>query len=181
MRIYTRTGDTGATGLIGGSRVRKNSARIAAIGDVDELNAYVGSIRAGDLDPDLDEVLKEVQNRLFDIGAELATPAQKECEIEIGHADIEALEASIDLLQAELPPLTEFILPGGTVTASHLHIARAVCRRAERSAAAMADSEEHALGPMAYLNRLSDWLFVAARTANHRRNVSDIAWSKRKP
>ena len=181
MRIYTRTGDTGATGLIGGSRVRKNSARIAAIGDVDELNAWLGRIRSGDVDADLDLLLSEIQNRLFDIGAELATPPQKECEIEISHADIEALEVAIDALTAELPPLTQFILPGGTSTAAELHIARAVCRRAERSAAAMADSEEHALGPMAYLNRLSDWLFVAARTVNHRRNVPDIAWTKRKP
>ena len=181
MRIYTRTGDTGATGLIGGSRVRKNSARIAAIGDVDELNACLGRIRSGDVDADLDLLLSEIQNRLFDIGAELATPPQKECEIEVSHADIEALEVAIDALTAELPPLAQFILPGGTPTAAEFHIARAVCRRAERSAAAMADSEEHALGPMAYLNRLSDWLFVAARTVNHRRNVPDIAWTKRKP
>jgi cob(I)alamin adenosyltransferase len=179
MRIYTRTGDTGATGLIGGSRVRKNSARIGAIGDVDELNAHIGRIRAAGVDADLDAIFANIQNRLFDIGAELATPPQKEPEIEIGHSDIEALEEGIDALTAELPPLTQFILPGGTVAASEIHVARAVCRRAERSVAGLADSEEHALGPMAYLNRLSDWLFVAARTVNHRQNVSDIVWLKR--
>ncbi|MFQ3586751.1 MAG: cob(I)yrinic acid a,c-diamide adenosyltransferase [Fimbriimonadaceae bacterium] len=178
MRIYTKTGDAGETGLIGGGRVAKHSLRITAIGEVDELNAAVGVARVHARESVLDETLGTIQNKLFDLGAELATPAgSRWAEDRIHDSDVESLEKSIDDMTAELPELKNFILPGGTVLAAQLHFARSVCRRAERAVLRAAEEEELRPQLLQYMNRLSDWLFVAARTANARAGVEDVKWS----
>ncbi len=166
MKIYTRTGDAGQTGLIGGARVAKDSLRMAAIGDVDELNAALGLVQLGD--SILTEEVLQIQCRLFDLGAELAGGANT-----IAVQDVEALEASIDRQTQSMPPLRAFILPGGCPAAGALHLARTVCRRAERSVLSAKNVQPVSL---AYLNRLSDWLFVTARTANSLASVSDVEW-----
>lgn len=173
MRLYTRTGDGGTTGLIGGSRVSKNDAIIAAVGDLDELNTVVGMTRAVGVDPELDEVLNWIQSILFDCGAEaaLGTP------VDLTSA-IERLEKSIDEHTQVLPVLTSFILPGGSVGASALHHARAVCRRAERSVVELSHNISVREEFLAYLNRLSDWFFSAARYENYKRGVEEVLWSR---
>jgi cob(I)alamin adenosyltransferase len=178
MKIYTKTGDTGMTGLAGGRRLSKTEARIAAIGAVDELNAALGlCVSLGQAERFKPELL-EVQSRLFDLGAELASPDEGRKEFRsLSESHVEALEASLDRHSDELPPLRRFILPGGTLLAAQLHMARTVCRRAERETLALANAEPvRGVIPM-YLNRLSDWLFVLARTANHTSNVEDIEWN----
>jgi cob(I)alamin adenosyltransferase len=182
-RIYTRTGDAGDTGLATGERVRKFDARVSAYGDVDEANACLGLVRlhtAGDLH--LDPILARVQNELFDLGADLATPEREGRELgweplRITAAQVERLEADIDALNAEIAPLTSFVLPAGTAAASALHLARTVCRRAERSAVRLADdpAEQVSTNALKYLNRLSDLLFVMARHANGRGEL-DVLW-----
>lgn len=172
MRIYTKTGDSGTTGLVGGARVSKSDSRIAAIGDVDELNALIGVARTHG--SELDTELQRIQNWLFDLGAELATPAESKFANEtiVGeHARV--LEESIDSMNEILSPLKNFILPGGTPVAASLHHARTVCRRAERSVIAFGDVRPEL---NRFLNRLSDWLFVAARFENRVRG--DVLWSK---
>ena len=168
-KIYTRTGDDGTTGLVDGSRLKKFAARLGAIGDVDELNSALGAVIA-ELNPaDPRAVtLGRIQNDLFDLGADLATPSEGDftpspMELRIVAAQVTALEDAIDGLNENLAPLTSFILPGGSRAAAAMHMARSICRRAERSAVYAADGE--ALNPLAlqYLNRLSDYLFVAAR------------------
>jgi cob(I)alamin adenosyltransferase len=188
-RIYTRTGDSGETSLFGGQRVAKDHLRLEAFGTLDELNAFLGSARTHRLDTDLDELLQSIQNTLFDLGAELATPAPDAMQrgrvqiSQIGTERTGLLEQSIDQLEAELAPLTRFILPGGTPAASALHVARTVCRRAERRCIALSQAEEsEGRAPvngaiLAYLNRLSDLLFVMARVANRRAGVDDVAWT----
>lgn len=164
-RIYTKTGDTGTTGLVTGPRVRKDSARIAAIGDVDEANSILGLARIGTADGE-DEMLARIQNDLFDLGADLATPGELDGALRIVADQVARLEAEIDSMNEELKPLTSFILPGGRTAAAWLFLARAVVRRAERLAVALAAAEPvnpHALG---YLNRLSDHLFVLGRHVN---------------
>lgn len=181
MKIYTRTGDDGTTGLVGGGRVAKTDPRIEAIGTVDELNSWIGLCRSAGLSSDLDAVLAEVQARLFDIGAELATPASSRfTNAALTDNDVLRLEKSMDLQNEELPPLHAFVLPGGTEAAARLHGARSVCRKAERSVLAFRErcTIRNVIGE--FLNRLSDWLFVAARTANARMNVEDVTWSARK-
>ena len=178
-RIYTRTGDKGQTQLASGERVDKFDPRVAAYGSVDETNACLGLARvplAGD--PVLEAILARAQNDLFDLGADLATTASREGALRIVEAQVQRLEREIDLLNGELAPLNSFILPGGSAAAAALHLARTVCRRAEREAVALARSPGAEVGAPAlkYLNRLSDLLFVAARWAN-RKGEADVLWT----
>ena len=179
VKIYTKTGDRGETSLFGGPRVRKSDPRVEAYGDVDELNAAVGAARALVEDPEIDGELGKIQAELFCVGAELATPHGAKARSAIPPVE-EAwagrLEAAIDAWDGELPALTRFVLPGGTRTAALLHLARCVCRRAERRVVALAGEAEVAPAALAYLNRLSDFLFVAARIANHRARRIETAW-----
>lgn len=182
MKIYTRTGDAGDTGLFGGGRVSKTHPRVVAYGEVDELNAALGLAVAALADAALAERLAVLQRRLFDVGADLATPpgvAASEWVTRVPEAWVTALEAEIDGFEAELAPLATFIVPGGTPGAAALHLARTVCRRSERAVVAAGESGED-LGPTVarYLNRLSDWLFVAARVANARAGVPDAEWRR---
>jgi cob(I)alamin adenosyltransferase len=166
MKIYTRTGDLGETGLFGGPRVGKDMARIEAFGTVDELNAVLGVVRAETLPDDVDQVLERIQRELFDLGAELASPDPvKQGTRKIDRGNVSALEAQIDRFQESLQPLDKFILPGGNRAAALLHLARTVCRRAERRLVTLVrhSQEEISLPLLAYLNRLSDLLFVFAR------------------
>jgi len=165
-RIYTRGGDAGETSLGDGSRVPKTDTRLEAYGTVDELNAWVGVVLAGDAPPEIRAVLERVQNELFDVGADLAVPAEVEGRLRVEQSQVDRLEADCDRFNAELPELRSFVLPGGTTTASLLHVARTICRRAERETHRA--SGEHELGPLVpvYLNRLSDLLFILARAAN---------------
>lgn len=176
MKIYTRTGDSGETGLFGGQRVPKDSLRVHAYGTADECNAAVGLARASGIDPELDAMLAQVQNQLFVVGADLATPGESASIPRVSEADVAFLEQAIDDLEATLDPLRQFILPGGTPAAAQLHVARTVCRRAERWAVSLA--QEEPVGPqvLVYLNRLSDLLFVAARAANARAGTPDVPW-----
>ncbi len=179
MKIYTRTGDRGSTGLIGGARIEKNSLRIRAIGDVDELNASLGIARAERPAAEIDADLEWIQNRLFDIGAELAAPVQSEFKYRsVNEACTARLERSIDSQTVALSPLTNFILPGGARPAAALHFSRCVCRRAERTLLDLHDQEPVRDEVRIFINRLSDWLFVAARTCNAAANVMDVAWTK---
>ena len=185
MKIYTKAGDTGETGLFGGARVSKDDARVEAYGTVDELNCALGMARAAlGRDKGIDPLLARLQGELFDLGAELATPPERlattlgaRIPLATG-ARTEALERDIDRLELELEPLTSFILPGGAPTAAALHVARGVCRRAERRTVALAGMDGDAVRPEAlrYLNRLSDLLFVLARYANRRAGVPDAPW-----
>jgi cob(I)alamin adenosyltransferase len=165
-RIYTRGGDRGETSLGDGTRVPKLDCRIAAFGTVDELNSHVGLALAGELPDEMRDVLTRVQNELFDLGADFSVPFGVADRLRISGAQIDALEADCDRFNAELSELKSFVLPGGTEAAARLHVARAVCRRTEREA--LAAAEEVDLNPLAlvYLNRLSDLLFILARTAN---------------
>ena len=166
-RIYTRAGDAGETSLGDGSRVPKTDLRIEAYGTVDELNSLVGLALASDLPAEFRPWLEQVQNDLFDLGADLSVPLEDERErLRMTLGQVERLEELCDLVNEELAPLKSFILPGGTEAAARLHVARAVCRRAERRSVALA--EEHEVNPaaLAYLNRLSDLLFILARAAN---------------
>jgi cob(I)alamin adenosyltransferase len=181
MKIYTKTGDSGQTGLFGGPRVSKCDLRIEAYGEVDELNAVLGLARTGSLSSEIDALLAHVQHELFAVGAELATPdPNKHNTALIGQLHIAALEQAIDHFEANLQPLTQFILPGGTPGAAALHVARTVCRRAERRVVALAEQPEETISPrlIIYLNRLSDLLFVLARVANASAGVPDVAWVK---
>lgn len=181
MSIYTKTGDSGETSLFGGGRVSKDHPRVAAYGDVDELNAAIGLAAAGTESSPEGALLEEVQRDLFSIGAILASPAPDRVARTLSKADfgndrIARLEQAIDTLTEELPPLTAFILPGGTSRAATLHLARTVCRRAERSVVALARSEPVPETLFGYLNRLSDLLFMLARAANHRAGRADQPW-----
>ena len=165
-RIYTRGGDAGETSLGDGSRVSKTDARLEAFGTVDELNAWIGVVLTGDVPPELRAVLERVQNELFDVGADLSVPGEVEGRLRVEQSQVDRLEQDCDRFNAELPELRSFILPGGTATASALHVARTICRRAERET--QRASSEYPLGPLVsvYLNRLSDLLFILARAAN---------------
>ena len=173
-KIYTRTGDKGTAGLVDGSRVSKASDRMGAIGEVDEANAALGLAIAA-LDGDMAEQLRLIQNELFDLGADIATPAEVEGALRIIPQQVERLEHDIDAMNAELQPLQSFILPGGSTEVAALHLARTVVRRAERAAVALAESEPVNPHALAYLNRLSDHLFVAARSIAARQG-GDILW-----
>jgi len=177
MKIYTRTGDTGETSLFGGKRVRKDDVRIEAYGTVDELNSFLGVARANWPSSSLDGQFHAIQSDLFDIGAHLASPGTSRFAGPEA-ARITALEQTIDAMEAELEPLKTFILPGGSLTAAHLHVARTVCRRAERLVVALRDEDEATNASITYLNRLSDFLFVAARYANRQQGVADVPWTR---
>jgi cob(I)alamin adenosyltransferase len=167
-RIYTRAGDAGETSLGDGSRVPKTDPRIEAYGTVDELNSFLGLALAGGLSEEFRPWLEQVQNDLFDLGADLSVPLadDRRERLRVTKPQVERLEELCDLVNARLEPLRSFVLPGGTEAASRLHVARAVCRRAERRAAALAQAEDVNPAALAYLNRLSDLLFVLARAAN---------------
>ncbi|WP_232629319.1 cob(I)yrinic acid a,c-diamide adenosyltransferase [Methylobacterium sp. Leaf118] len=182
-RIYTRTGDGGTTGLANGERRSKADLRVEAYGTVDETNACIGLARqhAATDEPALDAMLARIQNDLFDLGADLATPPSDKPlgyePLRVVAAQVERLEAEIDALNAPIPPLKSFVLPGGAPTAAALHLARTVCRRAERLVVALSAHEGEAISAEAlqYLNRLSDFLFVASRAAN-RNGADDVLW-----
>jgi cob(I)alamin adenosyltransferase len=166
-RIYTRAGDAGETSLGDGSRVAKTDLRIEAYGTVDELNSVVGFALAGELPAEFRPWLEQVQNDLFDLGADLSVPLEDERErLRVAPGQVERLEELCDLVNEELEPLKSFVLPGGTEAAARLHVARAVCRRAERRSVALAEAHDVNPAALAYLNRLSDLLFILARAAN---------------
>jgi cob(I)alamin adenosyltransferase len=178
VKLYTRTGDAGETSLFDGTRVRKDDARVEAYGDVDELNAWIGLARAADPQGSLDAVLVQIQRDIFALGAQLADPADRIASrltrASLSDADVGRLEQLIDELEAELPPLRRFILAGGTTAAAAIHVARTVCRRAERRMVALEPGVEPVL--LRYVNRLSDLLFVLARSLNHRAGVPETEW-----
>lgn len=181
MKIYTRTGDGGDTALFDGSRVPKSDMRVAAYGDVDELNAWLGLVRAEGIDPQLGDMLEQIQRDLFAIGGHLATPDPEKVRAALAKAElseerVRVMEEAIDAADAELPPLRAFVLPGGTHGAAALHVARTVCRRAERSVVGLARNAEVPALFIVYLNRLSDLLFTLARLANHREGRHDVTW-----
>ncbi len=179
MKIYTRTGDDGDTGLFDGTRVSKSDPRVAAYGDVDELNAWLGFVRASSGDHDVTTMLEQIQRDLFGLGARLADPAKRIAErvtkAAVSSGDVARLEEWIDRLESELPPLRRFILAGGSPAGAALHVARTVCRRAERSIVALgSDAIEPEL--LVYINRLSDLLFVMARAVNRRMAAPELEW-----
>jgi cob(I)alamin adenosyltransferase len=181
MKLYTKTGDDGTTGLFGGGRVPKASARVEAYGTVDETNATIGVARATGLDPGIDVVLARVQEDLFTLGAELACVPGREAKLPapaLADADVARLEAAIDVADASCPPLTNFVLPGGSPQAAALHVARTVCRRAERAVLSLEDAPARAQ-LVVYLNRLSDLLFALARQSNVVAGVPDVPWAPR--
>ncbi len=181
LKIYTKTGDKGDTGLFGGQRVRKDHIRVETYGTVDELNAALGVARALEPPQQIDGLLATLQSLLFELGAELATPPDKKKRPNgVGEPDIKLMEEAIDRAEAELPPLKSFILPGGHPVAAALHQARGVCRRAERLCVTLrAEEPETAETAVVFLNRLSDLLFVYARYANHLAGTPDVAWQAR--
>jgi cob(I)alamin adenosyltransferase len=179
VKIYTKTGDDGLTGLLGPGRFRKSDPRIEAYGSVDELNAVIGVALASDPESDPDGWLAQVQNDLFAVGAALADPnPEGKFHNAIKTDQIARLERGIDAMEEGLPPLSQFILPGGTSSASRIHLARTVCRRAERNVVGLAqvDGEHVPVNVLIYLNRLSDFLFVLARDVNARAGVDDVPW-----
>jgi cob(I)alamin adenosyltransferase len=183
FKIYTKTGDLGRTSLIGGTKVAKSHLRIESYGGVDELNSYIGLINDLLAHPDLSIILREVQDRLFTIGSSLACDPDKDSSLKIPDlkvSDVELLEKEIDRMNEVLPEMRSFILPGGHPTISHIHIARCVCRRAERNCVNL-QSHDSFVEPLVlqYINRLSDYLFVLARYAGHLLQVQDIPWKPR--
>ena len=180
MKIYTKTGDSGLTGLFAGPRVRKDDSRIEAYGAVDELNAFLGLARSAGAPPEIESCLGRVQNELFAVGAELATPEpEQHGTAMIGPDHARALEAAIDGLESTLPPLKQFVLPAGAPAAAHLHVARGICRRAERRVVTLADGDSARFqNVLVYLNRLGDYLFVAARAANQAAGAVEVPWQK---
>jgi cob(I)alamin adenosyltransferase len=186
VKIYTKRGDRGETSLLGNVAVAKDSPRVVAYGEVDELNASLGVVRAlatGDSDGELDAILAGLQATLFEVGAELATPpgVTSKASLPIGDAEVALLESIIDRLQGELEPQKHFVLPGGTPAAALLHQARTVCRRAERTVVSLAAVEAVSSAVVVFLNRLSDLLFVMARIANARAGAGDVPWIARRP
>lgn len=176
VKIYTKTGDAGETGLVGGVRIRKTDIRIHAIGDVDELNAWIGLLRVAAAG-EFDSQFQSIQNALFELGAELASPGESRFET-LDDQHIKELEKSMDTMSSKLPELRNFVLPGGSEPAARAHVARAMCRRAERSVLALHESAHIRSEARIYLNRLADWLFVAARTLNQSLNVPDVNWKR---
>lgn len=177
MKIYTKKGDEGQTSLFGGQKVEKNNERIEAYGTVDELNSAVGLARSSHADKEVADTLKLLQNQLFVLGADLATPPDSKAKIErISEAEVKELERLIDTMDEQLPSLKNFILPGGTAAAGAIHLARTICRRAERRSVELYRSDEISADIPKYLNRLSDLLFVLARYENHKSGINDEAW-----
>lgn len=189
MKVYTKTGDKGTTALFGGTRVPKDHIRIESYGTVDELNSYIGLIRDQEINTHYKEILIEIQDRLFTVGAILATPPEKEVmkngelrlqKLGIVESDIELLENEIDAMEDSLPQMTHFVLPGGHTTVSYCHIARCVCRRAERLSVHLSHNEPVAPIAIKYLNRLSDYLFVLARKLTFDLKAEEVQWIPRK-
>ncbi len=180
MKIYTKTGDKGLTSLFGGKRVSKDDARIETCGTVDELNSLIGVVRSMKVPGRVDKILETVQNDLFVLGADLASPQRRgkrgSFVPRIGQEDVHHLEKTIDEIEPQLRPLRKFILPGGTLIAAHLHLARAVCRRAERLAVRLKRREVVGAQVIPYLNRLSDLLFILARWENMKSGVGEAPW-----
>ncbi len=179
VKIYTKTGDDGTTGLFGGGRVKKTDPRVEAYGTVDELNSVLGLARSSSLDAWIDGELLRIQSELFVLGAELACVPGKESKMAMSlltSEDSAALERAIDRAEEKLPPLKTFVLPGGSAQAAHLHAARTICRRAERAVLSLEDVRSELI---IYLNRLSDLLFMLARYENHARSVEDVPWAPR--
>lgn len=181
MKIYTKTGDKGMTSLIGGSRVSKADLKIDAYGTVDELNAWIGVLCSQDINKNRGNLLKEIQDRLFTLGADLAAePAQTNKKIpDLFESDIELLETHMDEMSKIIPPLRHFVLPGGHQSVSFAHVARTVCRRAERLVIELAAQEDLNLLVIKYLNRLSDYLFVLSRMMTHELGTEEIIWKPR--
>jgi cob(I)alamin adenosyltransferase len=184
VKIYTKRGDRGETDLLGGARVSKDHARVAAYGAVDELNAQLGAAAAATRHADLRGLVQAIQERLFEMGAYLASPdpalRAKSGIAEPAAGDVTSLETQIDALEGELEPLRRFVLPGGHEAAAAFHVARTVCRRAEREAVALHRAEPLGAAVLTYLNRLSDLLFVLARVENRRAGIADVEWSPRR-
>jgi cob(I)alamin adenosyltransferase len=189
MKVYTKTGDKGTTALFGGTRVPKDHIRIESYGTVDELNSHIGLIRDQELSVHYKDILIEIQDRLFTVGAILATPPEKEVmkngelrlkKLGITETDVELLEKEIDSMEDSLPQMTHFILPGGHTTVSYCHIARCVCRRAERLAVHLSHNEPVDEMAIKYLNRLSDYLFVLARKLSNDLKADEVKWIPRK-
>ena len=189
MKIYTKTGDKGTTALFGGTRVAKHHIRIESYGTVDELNSHIGLIRDQEMDPHAHEILIHIQDKLFTVGAILATDPEKamlksgkeRLNIpKIEEDDITLLEREMDQMDGQLPPMTHFVLPGGHTTVSYCHIARCVCRRAERLATLLHESEPTDERVLMYLNRLSDYLFVLARKLSKDLQADEIKWVPKK-
>lgn len=179
MKIYTKTGDKGQTSLIGGKRVPKNSARLESYGTIDELNSYLGMIRSFPMDKQVSEELVEIQSRLFDVGGNLATdPETANVKVKLGVAekDIELLEKAIDRMDAEVPPMKYFVLPGGNQAVSFCHIARTVCRRAERRILDLTAEAPVDDCVIKYINRLSDYLFILSRKVAHDAGIEEMKW-----
>jgi len=189
MKVYTKTGDKGTTALFGGTRVPKHHIRIDSYGTVDELNSFLGLIRDQKIDPRSTEILIHIQNKLFTVGAVLATDPEKmtlksgkdRLNIpRISEEDVTLLETEMDAMNDHLPPMTNFVLPGGHPTVSYCHVARCVCRRAERLATALYEQEPFDAHTLKYLNRLSDYLFVLARKLSHDLQADEIKWIPQK-
>ncbi|HEX8702591.1 MAG TPA: cob(I)yrinic acid a,c-diamide adenosyltransferase [Myxococcaceae bacterium] len=184
MKIYTKTGDAGETGLFGGGRVQKDDERVDAYGEVDELNAVLGLARGFSPADELDALLQRLQDQLFTVGAVLATPLGTKASAHIPQLRpewVEAMEKAIDGFETELPKMTHFILPGGSQASAALHLARTVCRRAERRVVPLLREGKVPMEVGVFLNRLSDLLFVMARVANHRAGVPDVKWIPERP
>lgn len=181
MKIYTRTGDDGTTSLFSGGRVRKDHLRVEAYGTVDELNSVLGMARAAGPDSQLEAWLTDIQAHLFHLGADLATPldAKSDWVVRMDAEKVAWLEETIDAMTAELPELKHFVLPGGTPAAATLHLARTVSRRTERIVVALVENEPVGEHVQPYINRLSDWLFTAARYENMRKNIPESEWAVR--
>lgn len=175
MKIYTRTGDSGTTSLLGNERVRKDDPRVEAYGSVDELSAFVGLARSSWADSPIGDELHQIQTDLFEIGSQLASVGDERSFEAVAAERIASLEASIDRMEESLEPLRNFIFSGGSTPAAHLHVARTVCRRAERQVISTESADRNGEA-IRYLNRLSDYLFVAARFANHELGFEDILW-----
>ena len=189
MKVYTKTGDAGTTALFGGTRVPKDNIRIESYGTVDELNSYIGLVRDQPMNEHYKTILIEIQDRLFTVGAILATPPEKEImkngekrlqNLGLLDSDIELLETEIDTMEDSLPQMTHFVLPGGHTTVSYCHLARCVCRRAERLAVHLDHLEAIEPNAIKYLNRLSDYLFVLARKLSFDLNADEVKWIPRK-
>ena len=183
MRIYTKIGDTGQPSLYGGQRVAKDATQIQVVGEIDELNAYLGLAKSTSDNLQINEVLQRVQHELFNLGAELGTPndLHHKLNFQIAQQQVSQLEIDIDTLENELPPIRQFILPGGTFSSSVLHLARTVCRRCERRVVALSKDQPVSRETFQYLNRLSDLLFVLARTADAEIGVADVFWTQPSP
>ena len=180
LKIYTKTGDEGTTGLSGGKRVSKSNIRIKTYGNIDEINSILGMILTNKLDDDIGQLLKKIQNDLFTLGADLSNPDLNESSERVTLEMVEFFEGKIDNFEKELAPITNFILPGGTKNASLIHFARTVTRRAETQLIELADGEDINAACKKYLNRLSDLFFVLARVINKRSEVPDIIWKLKK-